>query len=383
MEPMIGLELEFHLAYEDGSLANEADLVLADSRAGDYLIRESAKSMVEVIAPPSSDLSVVHQNFLKGLSALKEICDDYSLLPVPSSSIGPESAPISNDPERVRGMKKRIILGDELRDLEHHICGTHIHIDKLETAEEIHDQYVVMQAMDPAFALLSSTPFFLGQNTKKDYRVDIYRNQVFGEFPLQGQLLPYPVSYEDIVERQRESLRSWVGNGSSEGFAAHDTCWGPIRMMEKTIESRCADANVFSQVMGLAALYQGVCNYLSENKPEVVIGEGNFFKEGNQLVIPSYEWLKEAENAGIREGVHNSSLHEYLTDIVSLAKRHSKQPSYLEPLAKTLAERKTMSDRIIHFANGREYNHSIDEDTACDVRKYINELYQKDLEVMR
>ncbi|MBW3020482.1 hypothetical protein KY334_04240, partial [Candidatus Woesearchaeota archaeon] len=158
----IGMELEFHLLDENGKVVNRAGDVLSHKYNGGNIIKELSKSMVEVIAPPSDNLDLVKNNFKKELLNLKQITNDLNLYVMPSSSIGNDVEIISNDSERERGMKKRLILGYYLRDLEHHICGTHIHVDRCKDEQKLFNQYLLMQAMDPLFSLMSSTPFFMG-----------------------------------------------------------------------------------------------------------------------------------------------------------------------------------------------------------------------------
>ena len=84
-----------------------------------------------------------------------------------------------------------------------------MHVDQLEELDKRFKQYLVMQAMDPVFVLMSSTPYFLGRNTKKDHRVNTYRYMEFKDFPLHGQLLDYPKSMQDAYDRQKTMRDEW------------------------------------------------------------------------------------------------------------------------------------------------------------------------------
>jgi gamma-glutamyl:cysteine ligase YbdK (ATP-grasp superfamily) len=392
---LIGLELEFHLINPDGTLSNNSDYIFNDSRGKGFLIKELGKSMVEVISAPSENLNELHDNFINNLITFKDICDDYNLKAIPSTTIGPKSNPISNDPERIRGFRKRLILGNEKRDLEHHVCGTHIHYDHIDDNNKTYEQFIVMQAMDPIFILMSSSPFLFGKNTKKDYRVDVYRNDVFEKFPLQGQLNPYPKSYQDLKNRQIESFSQWIDlekkNGySDEGFNEYNTCWGPIRLTKKTIENRSSDATLFSNVMGLASLTQGINNYVINEDPNIIIDHNNshsnkYFKEGSELILPSYEFLKWAEKTGIEEGLKNETLNKYVDHIITLAKKYTSNKDYLNVFDKQIKSIKSFSDDIINYANSNKLEHKgkITESGACKIRNYIADSYNKDLETMR
>jgi gamma-glutamyl:cysteine ligase YbdK (ATP-grasp superfamily) len=396
MKSKIGLELELNIIDRAGNLSNKADEVLENPKGNSYIIGELSQAMVEVIGPPSDDVSKVGSDFAKNLFILDEIVKDYGLMLVPSSTVGNDANPISNDSKRIRGMRKRKVLGNQLRELEHHICGTHIHIDHLSTPEKTFKQYLTFQAMDSLFTLMSSTPFFLGSNTKKDYRVDVYRNIIFKDFPLQGQLIDYPSSMENIFQRRKIGFEQWISKdkyNGNDGFKPEDTCWGPIRLCKRTVESRCADANLFSRVLNLAVVYQAISHYIEEENPEIVINqdkntsEKKYFNPKNKkLVIPNYQVLKEYESDGITQGLASDRLHTYVSNIISTSKPYIKDSdiTFIQPFLESLEKKSTFSDDIINYArkNKLEENHILKDSAAKDVRHYIATEYHKDLELM-
>ena len=393
MDKKIGLELELNLIDKEGNLSNKADEILLDPRNNSDIIGELSQSMIEVIGPPSDKIYKVGSDFAQNLLLLDTIAKDFGLMLVPSTTVGKDAYPVSNDSRRIRGMRKRKVLGNRLRDLEHHICGTHVHIDHLSSQEKTYKQYLVMQAMDPLFTLMSSTPFFLGNNTKKDYRVDIYRNVVFKDFPLQGQLVDYPSSIEDILKRRQEGFDHWLSMDKydgTDGFKPEDTCWGPIRLCKKTVESRCADANLLSHVLGFAALYQAASHYVDEEDPTIVIDrnaavsqKGYFTPKGRKVVIPGYQFLKQCESEGISDGLDSEIVYPYVKNIVRLIQPYIKKEDiiYIEPILDLLEKRKTFSDEIISYARdeGLEKDHMLKDSAARDVRQYIATRYDSDL----
>lgn len=397
MECKIGLELELNLIDEKGKLSNSADDILLNSKKNNYIIGELSKSMIEVIGAPSADVLEVGRNFGKNLLLLDDIVKEYNLMLVPSSTVGNDAKPMSNDSQRIRGNRKRKILGNYLRDLEHHICGTHVHIDHLSTIEKTYKQYLVMQAMDSMFSLMSSTPFFLGNNTKKDYRVDIYRNIIFKDFPLQGQLIDYPKSYEDIFKNREKGFKQWVSldnyNGF-DGFKPEDTSWGPIRLCKKTVESRCADANLFSKVLALATLYQAASHFIENENPKITINndvgfsQKNFFNyKKKELILPNYDFLKKCEYDGINKGISSEILNPYLSNIMNTLKTYikNKDLTYIDSFLESLKKKETFSDKIISYAkkNNLEKNHQLKESSAKEIRHYIASEYNKDLNIMK
>jgi hypothetical protein len=250
-----------------------------------------------------------------------------------------------------------------------------------------------MHAMDPAFSLMSSSPFFYGKNSKKDYRVDLYRNKVFENFPKQGQLLDYPKSLESAFDRQKECYTEFKNilkehNMDSEGLDELNCVWGPLRLSNfGTIESRCSDSNNLSNVIALAALYKGISEYVDSENPKVSIDNGEyslehmFVPEKGKIIIPSYNQLKEFERIGVKEGLENPLLHKYLSNMVDTCSKGLEDKSYLEPFMRMITEKRNFSDDIIDYAksNGLERENEINGASAKILRNYIADSYEKDL----
>ena len=393
MKDLIGLELELQIADQDGRLKNQAPKIINNSKNTNGTIApELSHSMIEIIAPPFSELGRLEDSFKNELNLAIQIAQEQGLILYPSTTIGPKSIPASNFNPRY--IAKRIILGNYKRDLEHHICGTHVHIDKIGEEEGLFKQYLLMTAADPLFTLMSSSPFFLGTNSLKDYRVHIYRHEVFADFPLQGQLLDYPHSLQEAFIRQRETFEHWINlceekNTSSEGFDLLNTCWGPLRFSPRTLESRSSDTNLFSRVMALAAVYKGLINYIKEEKPNIEFGDETlsdveyFVSKKGTITIPNHLKLKEYETAGINLGLDSNELRIYLSNILQLAQSYLKEneQKYLAPFFEQISTRKTLADEIVIYATqkGLEKDCSIDEKGAQEIRKYIAKRFLDDL----
>ncbi|MBW2985269.1 hypothetical protein KY313_01270 [Candidatus Woesearchaeota archaeon] len=389
----IGLELEGHLIDKEGTLSNRALEVIADPRNNGDILPELSKTMWEVIAPPESDLGKAYDSFRERLIMLKDIANDYGLRAMPVSSLHNESPIESRDYERPRGMRKRIILKNEKRDLEHHLTGTHVHVDRIENDKQAYNQLLLMHAMDPVFSLMSSSPFFHGKNSLKDYRVDIYRNKVFEDFPIQGQLLEYPASLEGAFDRQRECYEDFTKilkehDLDTDGLNELNCIWGPLRLTGfGTIESRASDSNKLSNVIALAALYKGISEYVNSENPRIEIDNGEydigqmFVPKNGKIIIPSYAQLKDFERIGVEQGLENPLLKKYLSNIVDTCSKGLEDRSYLEPFVRMIFEERNFSDDIVDYAksNGLEKHDMINGDAAKILRNHIADTYEKDL----
>jgi gamma-glutamyl:cysteine ligase YbdK (ATP-grasp superfamily) len=389
----IGLELEGHLIDKNGTLSNKSPEVIEDPRNNGDILPELSKTMWEVIAPPESNLGNLRNSFKERLIMLNEIANDYGLRAVPVSSLHNESKVESRDYERPRGMRKRIVLKNEKRDLEHHLTGTHVHVDRIDGDERAYNQFLLMQAMDPAFSLMSSSPFFHGKNSLKDYRVEIYRNKVFEDFPKQGQLLDYPVSLESAFERQKECYNDFTkilkeNELDADGLNELNCIWGPLRLTGfGTIESRAADSNKLSNVIALAALYQGISRYTDGENLQAVIDDGEydisqmFIPKNGKVIIPNYKQLKNFEKIGVEEGLSNHSLNKYLSNMVDTCSKGLEDKTYLEPFKQMIKEERNFSDEIVDYAKstGLEKQDRIKGSGAKILRNYIADSYEKDL----
>lgn len=388
-----GLELEFHLIDSEGNVVNEAPTVLQSPLASDSIKRESAQSMVEVVAKPGRNLQETYDRFRQSLSQLHKITDDMGLLLLPSTTVGSDATPISNDSLRTRGQAKRAILGDGKRNLEHHICGTHLHVDKL--PDQTYEQFITFQAMDPAFALMAASPFFLGQNTQKDYRVSVYRNLVFENFSLQGQLNDYPISEQDLLGTQQRSYEDWMRIAREMGIddvesTPLNTVWGPIRLSEKTVETRIADANLYSNIRAFTALFTGVANYLQRESPTVRIDwkeeaspQEYFVPHNNIIVLPPHSYLKDLESRGIQYALADDKVAGYLRNVMSVSYQGLENESHLSRFEEMLETRRAFADDIIDFAvqGGLEKDGMLTcPDAARSVRLYIANRYREDFE---
>ena len=390
----VGIELEGHLIDGNGTIANRIDDVVNHEYNDGSIIPKLSKSMFELVTPPYSDLDIAYEDLNNRLKMLKGITDDLNLRIIPTSSLHNESPIETRDYDRARGLRKRIILGEDLRDLEHHLTGTHIHVDRLEGDELGYKQFILMQAMDPVFSLMSSSPFFHGENSRKDYRVEIYRNKVFEDFPLQGQLWDYPVSLNAAFEKQRDAYKQFKKRLEdkeldTEGLTELNCVWGPLRLTDfNTIESRASDSNKPENVMALSSLYKGVTEYILAENPEVIIDEydthspSNLFKvSSGKIVIPSYNRLKEFEKSGVEMGLENPELTSYLANILETGSRGLENPKYLTPFVQMIQDRRSFADDIVNEAKRRgiELDHKIDGDGAKQLRNYIADSYEASL----
>ncbi len=382
---LIGLELELILTDRGGNVVNRADEILHYDPNFGTVVREGTYGVVEINSSPGSSLLELESLFKIELIKLSNIVKSLELKATPFSEVGPPGALKKREGLRYAFQLVLGKLNDALYDCA---CGTHIHIDR---EKDIVDQYNLLQSLDPVFVLLSSSSFMGGRNSVNCSRVGIYRNNVFRDLPLHGQLLDYILSLDQLENQNGRRLKLWkdlIGGSeeASEIFNRYNTCWGPIRLNERgTVEVRNADANLFSLVMAMAALYKGVNDYAFSKGLEIRIGsqEQGYGITDSEIILPPYQVLKQMERQGIRYGLKSELVYLYLSYLVGIAEEGLpySERGYLIPFKLMLCSRRNMADVINDYAHHVDpsINGTIGSATAQKVNKFMAELYLDDL----
>ncbi|MBL7056284.1 hypothetical protein ISS07_05195, partial [Candidatus Woesearchaeota archaeon] len=237
---LVGLELELIVLDDSGKIVNRADEIINHPSNTGNILKESTLGVVEVISEPSSSLNELESLFTGELSQLQSITDSLGMYTAPISELGPQDALARREGSSRYSFSAAVLGTDNIGKLNS-ICGTHIHLDKEDNAVA---QYNLMQSLDPVFVFLSTSPFLRGKNSFNSCRVQASRNEAFDAFPLHGQLLDYIPSLDYLDELNDLRLSTWMGGTSDPVqeniFDKYNTCWGPIRLRENTIEMRAS-----------------------------------------------------------------------------------------------------------------------------------------------
>jgi hypothetical protein len=383
-ERLIGLESELMLVDGPGRVFPGADDVL-DQSDSEYITQECTPTVIEVGGPPSSSLDELAMGFMAELRQLDAIVESLGLRAIPASEFGPGQASIMRH-DYLRYIFNNLVLGEERDSVARSLCGTHLHLDR-ET--RVLDQYNVLESIDLAFVFLSSSSYLKGTNTLNCNRVNSYRNYVFGgDLKDYGQLLNYAESLDQLKQLGRTRLSIWkqmINDERADGcYDEYNACWGPIRLRKKTIEVRNADANLFSLVMAMAALYKGVNNYVFDKNlgVEIAVPGQTYGITDSEITLPSYRDLKQMESEGIKDGLGSDNVFKYLSYLVDVAENglphHERK--YLAPFKTMLKLRKNVADLIYVAAKGFDpsVNGSISPETAQMVSLYMDGLNKKD-----
>lgn len=304
------IEVEYWVIDQDGALTDPGDLAGISPQVEE----EFVDCLFEIKTTPCESVDELATQFVERLDeALYESrARGRSLVPLGTPINGGE---IDQFPEE-RARIQRRVLGEDF-DYAKHCAGTHIHFEK----RRVVDQLNTLIALDPALALLNSSPYYKGRRVAAGARPYIYRKKGYAEFPDHGQLWRYAESvaeWNDRLERRyvefkRAALDAGVDEGSFEAsFAPHDAVWTPVRLREcyPTVEWRSPDAALPSQILRLAREMYTVMDRAS--RVDVSIGGDLGLVTGSGITLPGYETVCEHTDAAIQEGLGSDRVRAYL-----------------------------------------------------------------------
>ena len=243
----IGVEVEYWLVDDEG------DLVAADGLAADCpaVDREFVEPLVEVATPPCDSLPELVRALRDRLGRAHETARSLDLRLVSSGTPLTDEAVPLRDADEERTAIQRAVLGDDLRHATH-CAGTHLHVEQVEGA--VADQLRVLTALDPAFALVNTAPYYRGRRIATCARPAAYRRRCYRRLPDHGQLWRYPASVEEWRDRVDGRFERFADAAASAGvdretvaahFAPADAVWSPVRLRDDlgTVEWRAPDAS--------------------------------------------------------------------------------------------------------------------------------------------
>lgn len=263
----------------------------------------------------------------------------------------PLATPLNSDSiEQLPGDRARIqrqVLGEDF-EYAKHCAGTHLHFEK----RRVVDQLNTLVALDPALALLSSSPYYKGQWVAAGARPYVYREKGYAQFPDHGQPWEYAESvaeWDDRLERRyaefkRAATEAGVPEAEFEAsFTPDDTIWTPVRLRKcfPTVEWRSPDATLPSQILRVADEMYPLMDEASRAEVRV---EGDLgLVTDDAITLPEFGALREYTDAAIHEGLGSADVREYLDrmgfDVDAydpLTERVDTGPSLDESQARTL-----------------------------------------------
>ncbi|SFG05545.1 Glutamate-cysteine ligase family 2(GCS2) [Halopelagius inordinatus] len=347
------IEVEYWVVDEDGELTEPEEL----TDVSENVEEEFVPPLFELKTPPCETYGDLRSAFVEQLDRVLRRADELDKRLVPFGT------PVNG--ERIerwpteRGRIQKRVLGTNF-DYAKYCAGTHLHFEK----RNVVDQLNTLIGLDPALALLNSSPYFRGTRVANGARAYLYRKKCYEKFPKHGQLWEYADTvgeWERRLDRRYEEFsRAAVEAGIDEEtveahFTPDDVVWTPVRLRDEmpTVEWRAPDAALPSQILRAAEEIDAVMEQLHHTNVRVGGTTGGVTED--EIVLPGFETLREYVNEAIHEGLESPDV-----------------AGYLERMGFDVQGYDPITPKI----DGREY---VTRSEACELRLEYAEMLRRDV----
>ncbi len=302
--------MEFWVVDDRGRLCDGRDLVDAHER----IDPEFVGPLLEVRTEPCETEYALRRDLQETLRAALRRADRVGKRLVPLGT------PLTRADPPATGERGRLfeeIYGDGIESAKN-CAGTHVHFER----GNVRRQLTLLTALDPALALLSSSPYYCGRREMDSSRAHAYRTECGADFEEYCGLWSYPESVaewerrvEDAFERF-ESLAADRGVPSEtvrEHFVAEDAVLNPVRLREcqPTVEWRAPDSTLPSQVVRLATDVGRLVEQTDSKRIELA-DPGREGVAADCLRVPDFGDLRDVSGEAIRWGLDAGRVRGYL-----------------------------------------------------------------------
>ncbi|MCL7417115.1 MAG: glutamate-cysteine ligase family protein [Halalkalicoccus sp.] len=304
------IEVEYWVIDRNGALTDPGDL----AEISPQVEEEFVDCLFEIKTTPCESVAELREEFGERLDeVLREAkARGKALVPLGTPI---NAGQIDQFPEE-RARIQRRVLGEDF-DYAKHCAGTHIHFEK----RRVVDQLNTLIALDPALALMNSSPYYKGRRVAAGARPYIYRKKGYATFPDHGQLWDYAdcvAGWNDRLERRyaefkRAAMEAGVDEDRFEAnFSPDDSIWTPVRLRKSypTVEWRSPDAALPSEILRLVGELYPIMDRASRVDVSIE-GEAGFVAE-DAITLPEFDALREYADAAIQEGLGSDRVRSYL-----------------------------------------------------------------------
>ena len=306
------IEVEYWVIDEEGRLVEPGALV--EASAG--VEREFVEPLLEIKTTPCESSAELRDELLDRLAAVLRAANalDKGLVPLATT--------VNTDQIRERPSERtriqNLVVGEDFEYVRH-CAGTHIHIEQ--QPGRVIDQLNTLIALDPALALVNSSPYFRGQRIASGARSKLYRWTAYDNLPHQGRLWPYADDIAEWTHRLEQRYEEFVTAAMTAGvdretiesrFEPESAVWTPVQLRASfgTIEWRSPDTTLPSQLLQLTEQVVAVVERLEDTQVRIEGDMGGVTEES--IVLPEFDGLLEYVNAAIQDGVASDKVQSYL-----------------------------------------------------------------------
>lgn len=310
----IGIELEFWVVDDQGSLCGGESLV----EASDRVYPEFVSPLVEIQTDPHENEATLRRELQRTLQEVLQVAEESG------KQLVPLGTPLTLSSSPAKGERGRLferLYGQGVTSAKN-CAGTHVHFDRQATRRQLN----LLTALDPALALVASSSYYCGERTVNCSRAQAYRRTCGDDFLPFCDLWPYTdtvAEWESRVDAAYELFQTLaVERGVDpdrirEEFSPEDTVLNPVRLRDETptVEWRAPDSTLPSQVVDLAFDVRRLVAQTAE-KPLVTVDDIYATGVGPTAIrIPEFETLSSLSDEAIRSGLESDRVRTYLANL--------------------------------------------------------------------
>lgn len=306
------IEVEYWVIDDGGRLVEPGKLVEASTGAE----REFVEPLLEIKTTPCETTTELREELFDRIADVLRAADDFDKGLVPLGTTVNAGRIRERPSERTRIQNS--VVGEDFEYVRH-CAGTHIHIEQ--QPGRVVDQLNTLIALDPALALVNSSPYFQGKRIASGARSKLYRWTAYDNLPHQGRLWPYAddtAEWTGRLEQRYEEFVTAAMNAGVDGqtiesnFRPETAVWTPVQLRETfgTVEWRSPDTALPSQIIRLADRVVGVVARLEDAPVRIGGDTGRITEEAT--VLPEFDVVLEYVAAAVQEGVASDAVRSYL-----------------------------------------------------------------------
>ncbi len=304
------IEVEYWVIDEQGYLTTPGGLV--DCPGAE---REFVKPLVEIKTTPCTSSAELRRTLLTRIQRVVERAHSEGKQLVPLST--PLHAEEIEDFDTERTEIQDVILGEDLEYVRH-CAGTHIHIEQ-QPGNAV-DQLNTLIALDPALALVNSSPYYKGEKVAPGARSALYRGLAYQTLPMQGQLWPYASKREEYAQRVQRCYEEFVTAALiheierervESTFTPEGAVWTPVQFRHQfsTVEWRSLDTSLPSHILQLADDIVSIVDTAVSNGVRIEGTTGQVTDDA--VILPQFETIEHYVDSAINEGL-SQAVQSYL-----------------------------------------------------------------------
>ncbi|MFW5950421.1 MAG: glutamate-cysteine ligase family protein [archaeon] len=306
------IEVEYWVIDEEGRLTDPGNL----TDIGEGIEREFIEPLLEIKTTPCESTAELRSEFYDRLHRVLTRAREQDKRLVPLGTPMCDGTIADHPGERTRIQDR--VLGSDFEYVRH-CAGTHIHVEQ--QPGNVIDQLNTLIALDPALALVNSSPYYGRDRLTTGARSQLYRRMAYETLPHQGRLWAYAEDLEEWAKRLEHRYGEFVTQSIIMGFdrdriesyfGPESAVWTPVQLRERfsTVEWRSPDAALPSQLIRLADDLASIVERLTDSPVRIEGETGRVTPD--EIVLPEFDAVEEYVDAAIRDGLASKDVRTYL-----------------------------------------------------------------------